>query len=59
VLVDLLNVIRRDLTIALRHWSELVNPLVFFVIVATLFPLALSPDMSQLRDVGPVPLRYG
>ena len=49
---DLANIIRRDLNIALRHWSELANPLVFFAIVATLFPLALSPDMSQLRDVG-------
>ena len=49
---DLANVIRRDLKIAFRHWSELANPLVFFAIVATLFPLALSPDMSQLRDVG-------
>ncbi len=52
MLADLLNVIRRDLTIAFRHWSELVNPLVFFIIVATLFPLALSPDIAQLRDVG-------
>ena len=52
MLQSLLNIVRRDLTIAFRHWSELVNPLVFFVIVATLFPLALSPEVSQLRDVG-------
>lgn len=51
-LSGLFNIIRRDLKIAFRHWSELANPLVFFAIVATLFPLALSPDVAQLRDVG-------
>jgi heme exporter protein B len=45
-------VLTRDLRIAFRRVSELANPLLFFVIVASLFPLALSPDPVQLRNVG-------
>jgi heme exporter protein B len=45
-------VVVRDLRVAFRRWSELAHPLVFFIIVATLFPLALSTTTSQLRDVG-------
>ena len=45
-------VLLRDLRVAFRRWSELAQPLVFFVIVVTLFPLALSPTAAQLREVG-------
>jgi heme exporter protein B len=45
-------VFARDLRVAFRRWNELAHPLIFFVIVVTLFPLALSPTSSQLRDVG-------
>jgi len=45
-------VLLRDLRVAFRRWSELAHPLIFFVIVVTLFPLALSPTSSQLREVG-------
>jgi len=45
-------ILRRDLKIAFRRTSELANPLLFFLIVASLFPLALSPDAAQLRNVG-------
>jgi heme exporter protein B len=45
-------VVRRDFRVALRRWGQLANPLVFFAIVATLFPLALSPDSEQLRGIG-------
>lgn len=45
-------VLRRDLRVAFRRWSELAHPLIFFIIVITLFPLALSPTASQLRDIG-------
>lgn len=43
----------RDLRIALRRWEQVADPLVFFLMVTTLFPLALSPEMSRLRDVAP------
>jgi heme exporter protein B len=42
----------RDLRVAFRRWSELAHPLIFFVIVVTLFPLALSPTTQQLRELG-------
>lgn len=45
-------VLSRDLRVAFRQWSELAHPLVFFSIVVTLFPLALSPTAAQLREVG-------
>ena len=47
-----LQILRRDLRLAFRRWSELATPLIFFVIVASLFPLASSPEVSQLRDAG-------
>src|SRR5687767_9438114 len=46
-----LLVYRRDLLLAQRHWGQVAQPLVFFVMVATLFPLALSPELSELRLV--------
>jgi heme exporter protein B len=45
-------VLRRDLRVAFRRFSELANPLLFFVIVASLFPLALAPNAAELRSVG-------
>jgi heme exporter protein B len=42
----------RDLRVAFRRWSEVAHPLLFFVIVVTLFPLAISPSAAQLRDIG-------
>jgi len=45
-------VFSRDLRVAFRRWSELAHPLIFFSIVVTLFPLALSPTAAQLREVG-------
>ena len=47
-----LLILRRDLKIAFRRWGELATPLIFFVIVASLLPLALSPEESQLRASG-------
>lgn len=45
-------ILRRDLRLAFRRWSELATPLIFFVIIASLFPLAASPDEAQLRSIG-------
>jgi heme exporter protein B len=42
----------RDLKLAARRWSEFSTPLIFFLIVASLFPFALSPDAATLRTVG-------
>lgn len=47
------TVVRRDLRLAVRHWDQVIQPLVFFAIVTTLFPLAVSPAMDALRRIAP------
>jgi heme exporter protein B len=42
----------RDLKLAMRRWSELATPLIFFVIISSLFPFALSPEVAALRSAG-------
>jgi heme exporter protein B len=44
-------VFRRDLMLAWRRWDEVAQPLIFYVVVTTLFPLATTPDLSQLRVI--------
>jgi heme exporter protein B len=43
----------RELTVAFRRWSDVALPIVFFVIVCVLFPLAIGQDAATLRAVGP------
>jgi heme exporter protein B len=45
--------VRRDLRLGLRRPGEWLQPLVFFLVVTTLFPLATDPQMSRLRDIAP------
>ncbi len=47
------GLLRRDLVLAFRRRSELANPVLFFLMVETLFPLALGADQSLLRAVAP------
>ena len=46
-------ILRRELRLYFRRPDQLLQPLVFFLIVTTLFPLALSPRLSLLRDMAP------
>jgi heme exporter protein B len=46
------SIVRRDLRVAFRRPGEILNPVVFFVVAASLFPLAMTPELSQLRDIG-------
>ncbi len=46
-------IVQRDLRLAVRHWDQVVQPLVFFMIVTTLFPLAVSPSLDELRRIAP------
>jgi heme exporter protein B len=48
-----LQLIRRDLRLALRRPGEWLQPLGFFVVVTALFPLALDRELSRLRDMAP------
>jgi heme exporter protein B len=43
----------RDLRLAIRHLGQVLQPLIFFVVVATLFPLAISPALAELRKIAP------
>lgn len=45
--------LKRELLLSYRRKSDLVNPLIFFLMVATLFPLGVSPDPTFLADVAP------
>ena len=46
-------VIRRDLLLALRRKSDVLTTLFFFVIVVSLFPLGIGPEMGTLRKIAP------
>ncbi len=47
---------QRDLRVALRRPGDTLQPLGFFIVVTTLFPLALQPEVSLLRDIAPAAL---
>jgi len=44
-------VLARDLKLAFRKRSQLVQPLAFFAIVTTLFPLGVSPELPVLKHM--------
>jgi len=46
------SMLERDLKLAMRRWSEFATPLIFFVIISSLFPFALSPEVGALRAAG-------
>jgi len=52
-------VIHRDLLLALRRKNEAMTSVMFFVVVAALFPLGISPEMSTLRLIAPGVLWIG
>ena len=45
--------LKRDLMIAIRHKDDMLNPLLFFVIVVTLFPLGIGPEANTLSRIAP------
>jgi heme exporter protein B len=51
--------VARDLRLALRRAGDSLLPLGFFLVVTTLFPLALDPELSLLRDIAPAALWVG
>ncbi len=46
-----LKTLKRDLHVALRNPSSVLNPLLFFIISESLFPLAISPEASVLSQI--------
>lgn len=47
------RLLRRDLQLAFRHRSELFNPLLFLLMVVSLFPLGVGPDPKLLATMAP------
>jgi len=46
-------VVKRDLLLAFKRPGDMLNPLFFFAMVSTLFPLAIGPAGDQLQVLGP------
>lgn len=46
-------IIKRDLLLAIRRQSDVLTTLFFFVIVVSLFPLSVGPEMNLLRTMAP------
>ncbi|MGO2011778.1 MAG: heme exporter protein CcmB [Pseudoalteromonas sp.] len=46
-------VLNKDLRLAFRKRAEIVNPILFFLIVITLFPLAIGPEPGLLARMAP------
>jgi heme exporter protein B len=53
LLTAVVAVARRDLLLAWKRPGDVLNPLFFFAMVATLFPLAVGPSNEQLEFSGP------
>ncbi|CAJ0811521.1 Heme exporter protein B [Ralstonia wenshanensis] len=49
----LMAILRHDLALSWRRRGNLVGGVVFYVIAASLFPLAIGPDPQQLRMLAP------
>ncbi len=47
------SMVMRDLTLAMRRRADVLTTLFFFIIVVSLFPLGVSPEMSVLREIAP------
>ena len=47
------TIVRRDLLLALRRRSDVATALLFFIIVASLFPLGIGAEPNLLRGIAP------
>lgn len=48
-----IGLLQRDLKLAVRAPSQWVNPLLFFAIAVSLFPLGIGPEQNVLREISP------
>ena len=46
-------IFKKDLLVAFRQRSNFLNPLLFFVIVISLFPLSVGPEPQLLARIAP------
>ena len=47
------SMVMRDLTLAMRRKADVLTSLFFFMIVVSLFPLGVGPEMETLREIAP------
>ena len=47
------TIVSRDLLLAMRRRSDVLTTLFFFVIVVSLFPLGIGPELDTLRLIAP------
>ncbi|BAO43465.1 heme exporter protein CcmB [Thiolapillus brandeum] len=47
------TIVARDLLLAMRRRSDVLTTLFFFVIVISLFPLGIGPELNTLRLIAP------
>lgn len=47
------SMVKRDITLALRRKSDVLTTLFFFLIVVSLFPLGVGPQLETLRLIAP------
>ena len=43
--------LKRDLLVAFKRRNDLLNPLMFFFIVVTLFPIGITPERENLAEI--------
>lgn len=53
IFAGLIAIARRDILLAWKRPGDVLNPLFFFAMVCTLFPLAVGPSAEQLIFSGP------
>jgi heme exporter protein B len=49
----LMAILKRDLALAYRQRAELMQPMLFFILVISLFPLGVGPEPKTLQLIGP------
>ncbi|HQU14610.1 MAG: heme exporter protein CcmB [Chromatiales bacterium 21-64-14] len=52
-LAGFVALVRRDLLLSFRRRAEMINPLLFFIIVVTLVPLGVGPEKATLQAMAP------
>jgi len=53
LLAIFIAIMRRDLRVAMRQRSDLLNPILFLLVVITLFPLGVGPGPDVLSRIAP------
>jgi len=59
MLAAVCELIRRDILLAMRRRSDVMTTVLFFVMVASLFPLGIGPEPAVLRMIAPGVLWVG